>query len=275
MLKTLFFSGSLIMLTFACLPAKGMSLTTIYDGTSGVTPDQASPKYLNITNPSDQSYNSTSKSTVLNSLGTVQDIAGYDNYNVKTDPNSPSVVVPTGLVNPAFPVLSEQAGYSISFTAKINQQSGTPTPTDAGFSLIAISSDRQGVYLNFQNYAGQSSSVNSLDSTLSGVSQKRNINLTSPSIFTLSVLDGSYMLSQNGLPVLFGDTKAFTYTGISSAMLSAPNEFAIGDFSATSGGNTAISNISILNNLDVPEPSQYLGGFLALGLAGIVRKKVK
>jgi hypothetical protein len=145
------------------------------------------------------------------------------------------------------------------------------------------------------------SNVPSLNSNLSEGSEQDSVNLTSPAVFFLGIMGGIYFLTHlthhnshaltgqtidsamlsasNGFDDLslisdVNNSHALAEQTIDSAM-SAPNEFAIGDFSATSGGNTAISNISILSNLDVPEPSQYLGGFLALGLAGIVRKKGK
>ena len=143
------------------------------------------------------------------------------------------------------------------------------------------------------------SNVPSLNSNLSEGSEQDSVNLTSPAVFFLGIMGGIYFLTH----LTHHNSHALTGQTIDSAMLSASNGFddlslisdvnnshalaeqtidsamsapnGFDDLSSISDGNTSISNISILSNLDVPEPSQYLGGFLALGLAGIVRKKGK
>lgn len=207
---------------------------TLYDGASQpVTPDQynSPPKSLNFgtLNPvTGTSVGTQSFSSGLTNLNTSNDnniYAGYSNYNVANPPVSSSVITPTTLVNPSFPSLDRNAGYNLSFTVKINSQvnDGANGLFRAGFSVIALSSDKQGIEIGFRTddiFSQNNSSFDSVGEQRTGVSNFLS-NLTT---YDLNVSGNNYTLTTGATSLLSGLLRNYTTaTGVGSDVYDTPN----------------------------------------------------
>ena len=137
---------------------------TLYDGALGGTPDQNNPQWLQFNSPNGGTQSTGGGATTLNSSADNFIYAGYSNYNLSFQP-----------VNGSFPTLDRNVGYDLSFTVKINSQvnDGPNGPFRAGFSIIALSSDNQGIEIGFRNsdiFSQNNSAFNSIGEQFTGVS---------------------------------------------------------------------------------------------------------
>ena len=139
--------------------------------------------------------NANGSTTNLDTTSNNNIYAGYSNYKFKSSASS-SVITPDTLINPSFPMLDRNAGYSLNFTVRINSQvnDGTNGANRAGFSIIALSSDKQGIEIGFRNndiFAQNNSSFNGGGESYSSASTLL-LNLTN---YNLNVSGNNYTLS--------------------------------------------------------------------------------
>ena len=272
--------GSIVGIAIAGIIAVGSiqraTATTIvlYDGaTFSGTPNNAPGSYLTFSSfdPLGVSAPGTQTAgggkTTLNTSSPEFLYGGYSNYTLSNT-----------LKNVAFPILDSNAGYTLSFTIKINSQTNTGTngPNRAGFSITALDNNKQGIEIGFRNtdIFAQNSNFNAIDPA----EQQTSFGsvLADFSTYDLNVLGNNYTLSNGGNDLFSGLLRSYT---ISSNPLTAvygnPNFLFFGDNTTSAGAGVDIQNITLTtNSTAVPEPSDAIGTLLALGLGGMLKRKL-
>ena len=243
----------------------------------------------------------TSGQTTLTTNGPVY--AGYTNYTF-----SPNVGVPVTftntLTNPKFPILDRNAGYVLSFNAKVlseshsttantNDRNGDGKADRSGFSVIALSQDKRGIELGFWTDRiwaqddGTSQATPSLEPdgtnagntrTLLTQAEFTTLNTTADTQYDLAVKGDNYQLFANGTLVLSGrlrDYSAFVPTPqtIGGFPVTPPNPYNIANL-VFLGDNTPIAQSAVqLNQLAVTTspaelPAQTIAAASPLFLPG-------
>jgi len=267
--------NSLLLLTGA-IAAATVSLTglpaanaqTLYDGTAGGTPpSQGSFVLGNVgVTPATETYNAVQKFTTLDSTASIGTYAGYSNYNVA--PSAPPVFFhPTTLVNPTFPALDRTTGFTLHFTAQVLDENHSGNADRAGFSVVLLGSDHQGIEIGFQNGGvfSQSTAFTQAETDFSPTLAGLVSSLTS---YDLTILGGSYSLTSGGSTLLTGAVRDYSGVtpGLGTSVYSTPNFLFLGDDTSSAGATTNLAAVSItLPSASAPEPGS--AALLALGLA--------
>jgi len=236
---------------------------TLYNGASGVTPDQYnSPSpWLNFGNFSGATQTASNSVTTLDTTTSNSTFAGYSNYNVAAD-TSPYDFTPTTTVNPSFPVLDANAGYSLSFTVQINSETSTVS-NRAGFSVIAISSNGEGIELGFT-----SNSIFSQNSSFTGIDEQAtdlSAMLGSLTQYNLDVSGSSYTLSSGSSTILTGLLQTYTVPyGIGGKVYDTPNFIFLGDDTTAASASVNIQSISVDAATPVPYETPAIANILVV-----------
>lgn len=253
---------------------------TLYDGASGVTPNQYnSPSpWLSFGSPNGGTQTPNNGVTTLDTSGSNGTYAGYSNYNVNVNYSNPSVITPSTLVNSSFPSLDRNAGYNLNFTVKINSQvnDGTNGPYRAGFSIIALSSDKRGIEIGFRNndiFSQASSAFNTIGEQYTPASTLL-ANLTN---YNLSVSGNTYTLTSGSTNILSGSLRDYTTaTGFGSDVYRTSNFIFLGDDTTSARANVDIKYVALsTNTASVPYEFSPTLGILALAAFGGVNHLLK
>ncbi len=182
-----------------------MTQTFLYNGAQGGTPD--SQGWLDF-GATLLGGTQTASSGLTNLDTGLVGLAGYSNYEQAT---------PT-LVNSIFPTLNRTISFSFSFDIKINSESHLLSDR-AGFSVIAMASDKKGIELGFWNNEIWAQETGLLGGTLfTHDSQERAFgSTTSLTHYDLVFVGKRYLLLADYQPILVGairDYSAFDNTGI-------------------------------------------------------------
>jgi hypothetical protein len=248
---------------------------TLYDGaTFSGTPDLAPGSYLtfnsfdplNLAPPGTQTAGGGK--TTLDTSSPERVYGGYTNYISLTTPNA------------AFPVLDSDAGYTLSFTIKINSQTNTGAngSNRAGFSVTALDKNKKGIEIGFRNtdIFAQNSNFNAIDPAeqITGY----GTTLASPDItYELKVLGNSYTLSNGGTNLFSGLLRSYIISPSNplTAVYGNPNFLFFGDNTTSAGASVDIQKITLTtNSTAVPEPSEALGTLVAVGLGALLKRKL-
>lgn len=240
---------------------------TLYDGALGGTPDQNNPQWLQFNSPIGGTQSASGGVTTLNSSADNNIYAGYSNYSLSGTP-----------VNVSFPSLDRNAGYNLSFTVRINSQvnDGTNGPFRAGFSIIALSSDNQGIEIGFRNsdiFSQNNSAFNSIGEQATGVSSL----LSSLTTYNLNVSGDNYMLTSGSTTLLSGLLRDYTTaTGFGSDVYRTSNFLFLGDNTTSARANIDLASASLTTNTAaVPYEFSPTTGILALIAGGAVKHWLK
>lgn len=120
--------------------------------------------------------------------------AGYSNYTLNAT-----------LANPNFPTLDSTTGFSIAFNVAVSQENSL-SPNRAGFSLIAITNDLQGIEIGFNNnliFAQQ-------DNPLFTRGENVAFNTAQATNYSFRVLNNNYTLFANGTQILTGTLRDYS-----------------------------------------------------------------
>src|SRR5207247_10524564 len=157
------------------------------------------------------------------------------------------------LVNPSFPSLDRTNGFVLGFDAKVLGESHLNNDR-AGFDVILLSSDHQGVELGFWTNE-------SWAQTLSGTNfvhgEGHAFDTTATTHYAVTIHGLSYEVDANGAPVRIGSVRDY------SSALAVPyglnNYLFIGDDTSSATASIELSSLSI-----VPEPG-IIGVLIPLG----------
>ncbi|MCA1993362.1 MAG: DUF4347 domain-containing protein [Coleofasciculus sp. S288] len=237
--------------------------TTLYDSSLGGTPDTqqgliyvafAVSDPLGVT----QTFNPGSNTTTLNSTGNQVAYAGYGTSSFTLDRN---------------------IGYSINFTVEIVSE-GSPFPNisnpdkngdgnrdRAGFSIIAISSDRQGIELGFWGdkiWAQQADPLGEPPAgnlfTYSPLESAQFNTTGSLQSYTLTVLGNNYTLSSGATTILSGILKDYTNGNIPPTLpnpYTIPNSIFLGDNTPSAQAQINLSSLGVNRVPNAPTSDTY------------------
>ncbi|RUS98505.1 hypothetical protein DSM106972_081340 [Dulcicalothrix desertica PCC 7102] len=232
---------------------------SLYNGTANNTPENqgwlqygASPPVPNLANVGGtQAVNNGA----TNLSSTESGSAGYSNYSGGF----------ASLLNPAFPTLDRNQGFSLSFDVKINSESHTDN-TRAGFNVILVTSDKtKAIELGFwQN------SIFAQNPTFTGSTESVDRNTTALTRYDLVVLGDIYQLyaADEAIPILTGllrDYTAFDHTTAGPFGIALPydpyeqaNFVYLGDNTSRAAANINLARVELLTNSKIrfaPSPN--------------------
>jgi hypothetical protein len=205
----------------------------------------------------------TNLNTTLNTTNPNATAAGYSNRGVIIG----IPATPGAFVNGAFPRLDRTTGYTLSFNAAIVSESSA-SPDRAGFSVIALSSDAQGIEIGF--------------SPSNGVIFAQNFNFTQGESFVieslpaanydLAILGSIYTLSANKTQILTGNLRSYNPTALFNPY-QTPDFIFLGDDTSQARANVNLGAVS-LTTTAVPFEFSPALGLVAIG-AWAIAKKIK
>ncbi|WP_374875863.1 hypothetical protein [Microseira sp. BLCC-F43] len=251
---------------------------TLYNGKLGGTPN--SQGWFNFGNTG-ATENASGGVTNLNSLSSNNIYAGYSNRNVSIS-LFPLTITPTTLVNPSFPTLDSKAGYTLSFTVQILNQvnDGANGPNRAGFSVIALSSDRQGIEIGLRTSDIFSQSGSSF--TVGEINNSPTIAplLSALTTYNLNISGNSYSLTAGATPIISGSLRDYTAaTGFAGNIYRTADFIFLGDNTTSARANINLSAVSVTSNTAaaaVPFNFNPTFGLLILGAwTGFLHLKTK
>lgn len=159
--------------------------------------------------------------------------------------------------------LDHSAGYTVRFDIRVVSSAFTNT-SRAGFSVIALSSDKKGIEVGF--HADEIFAQG--DSPLFVRSESVAFDTTTAiTRYDLEVLGNSYTLKANGVTKLTGALRDYTAFVGPLDPYESPDFLFFGDDSTSARGSTEISYISTV----VPEPTSVVT--LALALPALKRRR--
>jgi hypothetical protein len=162
-----------------------------------------------------------------------------------------------GFVGANMPTLDRTAGYTVSFTARVAQETHTSNDR-AGFSIIVLSSDAIGLELAFwENEIWAQHDVQTGGGYFQhgeGVFTDTTQRLTR---YDLAVVSDTYTLWMSGTEVLSGSLR--DYTGYEGTLdpYETPNFLFLGDDTTSASAIFELSQVEITTNVtDEPEPPE-------------------
>jgi hypothetical protein len=198
-------------------------------------------------------------------------LAGYSNRraNFLTNP-----VTPGASVKEPFPSLNRTTGYTLKFTVAILSES-SDSPDRAGFSVLVLSSDAQGIEIGFQdnrevgtvfaqnlNFTqGESETTVSLLDTLRASTE-----------YDLAILGNDYTLSANNTQILTGKLRDYDDADFLNPY-QTPDFIFLGDNTSQAQASINLGNVS-LTTTPVPFEFSPALGLVAIG-AWAIAKKIK
>ncbi|MEG5170019.1 choice-of-anchor Y domain-containing protein, partial [Microcoleus sp. AT10-A2] len=232
--------------------------TPLYNGLLGNTP--SSQNWLSLTNSNFASPTATASEFFsgngvnLNSSADNSIYAGYTNNPL----------------NPSFPPLDRTTGFSLSFNLQIISESRT-NQNRAGFSIVAVTSDRKAIEIGFQRLSENSGNIfaqgdgitpnlvgqtNGLFVAAENVAYNTNIATN----YTLRVQGDNYFLSDGSDIILTGPLR--DYSGFSDQIdpYETPNFLFLGDGTNSAQANINLTGVSLQTPARVrfvPNPDYY------------------
>ncbi|MCW3096429.1 MAG: putative exosortase interaction protein [Chthonomonadaceae bacterium] len=233
---------------------------TLYDGTSGVTPDNATWGW---------NYLSTGGSATKTAVGGVTTLDSTASDGISAGFST----VTSGRSTPF--VLNNAAGYTVGFDIQVNSENHSNANADknadgladrSGVSLIVLGSDHKGVEMAFwqDEIWTQQDSPLFIHNTVSERDQGAGLtNLLTH--YNLTVQGSSYSLSNAGGTVLLtGSLRDYFGNGAPSLPYATPNFLFLGDDTTSANGSVGIGRVTV--TLATPEPGVWT--LLASGLIG-------
>ncbi|MEG4995997.1 choice-of-anchor Y domain-containing protein, partial [Microcoleus sp. B4-D1] len=217
--------------------------TPLYNGLLGNTP--SSQNWLSLTNSNFASPTATASEFFsgngvnLNSSADNRIYAGYTKNSL----------------NPSFPPLDRTTGFSLSFNLQIISESRT-NQDRAGFSIVAVTSDRKAIEIGFQRLSENSGNIfaqgdgitpnpggqtNGLFVAAENVAYNTNIATN----YTLRVQGNKYFLSDGSAIILTGPLR--DYSGFSDQIdpYETPNFLFLGDGTTSAQANINLTRVSL------------------------------
>ena len=193
----------------------------LYDGDLGGTPDTQGFDYLALAPSVTQSF--ARGVTTLDTTAKRFDQAGYFVWDN--------------------PPLERESGYSVQFTVQLLEEAHAG-PNRAGFSLLVLSSDLQGIELGFwtDEIWAQEGGKENLFTHAEGIAFDTTASMIA---YELQILDDEYTLSADGLPVLTGPLRDYTAFEGFIDPYETPNLLFLGDDSTTSRAKVNIAYVAL------------------------------
>jgi hypothetical protein len=257
-------------------PLKAATVT-LYDGAAGGLPDSQGwldyrdatvifpipPFFL----PGGGSQTAIAGGTSLNSLGSGAQnniYAAYSNRNTNVS-LSPLSITPGDFVNPSFPTLDRNAGYTLTFTVQIATQvnDGPDGANRAGFNVTALSSDLRGIEIGFRTNDIFAQSDSPLF-TQAEINNSVGSLLAAVTTYSLNISGDNYSLTGDGTPILSGALRDYSSFGDPVNPYSTPNLILLGDNTTEARANINLYSISLTANAAAAVPFDFNPTFALL-----------
>ena len=202
--------------------------TLLYDGTLDTTPgSQPWLSFLAVGGPAPETV--ANDATTLETINT--DSAGYSNYSGLAQKNA------------NFPPLNPVEGFRLSFTVSVNSEdhSGVNGPNRAGFSVILLGSDKQGIELGFwadEIWAQEGGSQN-LFTKAEGAAFDTSVSTT----YDLTIVGNSYMLGSGATPILSGSVRDYSAFSGFPDVYDLPSFIFLGDDTSSAHANITLAEV--------------------------------
>lgn len=216
---------------------------TLYDG-SGKPADQA---WLDFATLNLAGLDVASETVVVDGVefdSTVDNniYGGYSNYTT------------IGTVkNASFPTLDRTSGYQLNFTVQIDEQvnDGANGSDRAGFSVIALSSDLQGIELGFRTNDIFAQNVGFTQGEAASGSDIAVL-LAAHTSYTLSIASDGYTLASGGATLLSGSLRDYSATGVP---YERPSMIFFGDDTTSARARFTLGTISLTTDTVTSTPT--------------------
>jgi hypothetical protein len=179
---------------------------------------------------------------------------------------SSSLAISGGYTNGSPLTLDRAAGYTVRVDAKI-LSSVASNPDRAGFSIIALSTDKIGIEIGFHGnevFSQQGGTAPNLFTR----GQAASFDTTAAvKRYDLTIAGSTYTLRADGTPILTGPLQDYTAFAGFPDVYETPNFLFLGDDSTSAGGSTQFSYVGVT----VPEPATL--GLMAGAVALIARRR--
>ncbi|HZZ73712.1 MAG TPA: PEP-CTERM sorting domain-containing protein [Pirellulales bacterium] len=271
---------AVLRLFVACLAlgwAVPAGATVLYDGSLNTTPD--SQGFLYFTNGSPTVTTGGGGTTLSTS---VAESAGYFGHIQGTVTGGPFMGLNVDLPSPPFlPVpLDRATGYTVQFTMQESSESHPATTDRAGFSLIVLGSDKQGIELGFWTDQVWAQNDNATGGYFThGEGTAAGFDATAVHQYDVAILGDAYRLYVDGQLQLNGSLRDYSASGVmitgntpagpaASEIYNTPNFLFLGDDTSEAGASVTLSNVQMFATA-VPEPSSAALALVALGMLAV------
>jgi hypothetical protein len=224
-------------------PPPSLTTRVLYDG-NGLPQNESWLAYGQLPffgNQASQTAGATgvTLNTQVNSTDPTKGYAGYSNYTVNLATFTPQAV------NSTFPTLDPTKGFTLSFRLSVNSEQSNPNR--AGFSLILLGNNAQGIELGFKSNRifAQSDTFTEAETVTPG------FGLNSAVDYKLAIQGSSYQLFANSSSILNGSLRSYQFNPATSDPplpfnpYTVQNFLFLGDNTDQGGANVTIGNISI------------------------------
>jgi hypothetical protein len=216
---------------------RAQATTTLYDASAGGTPPTSQGWLTYFSSTFTNLFTSDATGTTLDTNGAAGTQAGFSNHSVVTGQ----------VVNPAFPALDRNAGFTVHLE-DLRVLSETHASTDrAGTSLIVLASDRKGIELGF--WEGLIFAQN--DTPLFTHGEQASFNTTVAHDYDLRIQGSTYALFADGSPLLTGPLRDYAAFGGFPDPYELPNFLFLGDDTGSASAAVRFAGVSVT----VPEPA--------------------
>ena len=218
------------------LPSHNTQTIILYDGTQGTLPGEQSFLYLALPSQGPTQVISQN-STILNTTLPPSDSAGYFGTTI--------------------PTLDRTQGYQIHLTLQLITETHTSAHR-AGFSLISLSQDLQGIELGFWSdeiWAQHDDTTGTLFTHAEGIPFNTTPNLIT---YTLTITQDNYILQANSTTILTGPLRDYTNFSGTIDPYESPNLLFLGDNTSSAAAIIKLARIAItipqdnIHNLYLP-----------------------
>jgi len=216
--------------TFGPKPSSGTT-TVLYDGSLGTLPGSQGFIYIPSPFPGSSIQTITNSVTTLNTTPVQSDKAGY-------------FVLPN-----VVPILDRAKGYTVSFTSQVISETHS-TNDRAGFSVIALSSDKRGIEIGFwqdkiwaQEYIAGVGNPHFIHAEEAAYNTSAAL-----TIYDLTILGDAYTLFVGQTSILSGKLRDYSSFG---APYTTQNFIFLGDDTTSAKATLKLSDVSATTyNLD-------------------------
>ncbi len=212
-------SGLAVALAFALLPECQGRAQTLYDGSLGTLPE--------------------AQGWTFGAVGMFS-IEATNNLAVLDTSLAPSTQA--GCTQVMAPGLDRAQGFTLLFTAQVDAESHNNTHR-AGFSVILLAGDKQGIELGFWTDTIFAQSDVPLFTHGEDASFPVADSLTA---YALSVIGTNYVLRANGVPLLSGPVRDYTAFGGLISPYRIPNFLFLGDNTRSASARVRIGRIALI-----------------------------